>query len=82
MRYFYAIVTCDKRSTAANIYKEYNGFEFELTSIKLTLAFVDENQVFPQKVKEVVEDVPLNYAFDPTRISRALNHSTVKLSWD
>jgi hypothetical protein len=43
MRYFYAIVTCNKRSTAANIYKEYNGFEFELTALKLTLSFVDEN---------------------------------------
>ena len=42
MRYFYAIVTCDKRSTAANIFKEYNGFEFELTSLKLTLSFVSE----------------------------------------
>jgi uncharacterized protein involved in exopolysaccharide biosynthesis len=26
--------------------------------------------------------VPAAYSFDPSKISRALNHSTVKLSWD
>ena len=82
MRYFYAIVTCNKRSTSAAIYEEFNGFEFELTSLKLTLSFVADEQTFPQKVKEECTEVPAGYTFDPTRVSRALNHSTVKLSWD
>jgi len=82
MKYFYAIVTCNKRSTAAKIYEEYNGFEFELTSLKVNLSFVAKDQQFPQKLHEVCTEVPATYNFDPNRVSRALNHSTVKLSWD
>lgn len=82
MRYFYAIITCDKRSTAASIYSEYNGFEVELTSVKLNLSFVAKDQEFPQKVKEICTEEPVAYNFDPSHISRALNHSTVKLTWD
>jgi hypothetical protein len=82
MKYFYAIVTCNKRSTAAKIYEEYNGFEFELTSLKLSMSYVAKGQEFPQKVKEVCTEVPSTYNFDPNRVSRALNHSTVKLTWD
>merc|ERR1712166_306776 len=82
MRYFYAVVTMNKRSAAAAIYNEFNGFEFELTSLKLNLSFVADEQIFPQEVKEVSNEVPVNYSFDSSRISRALNHSTVKLSWD
>ena len=33
-------------------------------------------------LKEETEDVPAGYSFDATKVSRALNHSTVKLSWD
>lgn len=82
MKYFYAVVTCDKKKTANKIYNEYNGFELELTNLKLTLSFVPDDMEFPQQVREEVSEVPVNYSFDATKISRALNHSTVKLSWD
>jgi hypothetical protein len=35
MRYYYAVVVCDSRKTAKKILSEYNGFELELTNIRL-----------------------------------------------
>ena len=47
MKYFYGIVYCNSRKTAKRIFKEFNGFEFELTNITLNLSFVDDNLQFP-----------------------------------
>lgn len=82
MRYYYAVVVCDSRKTAKKILSEYNGFELELTNIRLQLSVVTDDQEFPQKIKEEATEIPANYNFDSSKISRALNHSTVKLSWD
>lgn len=82
MKYFYAIVYCNSTKTAKRIFKEYNGYELELTNIKLNLSFVDDSLAFPQALKEEADEVPPGYAFDGSKVSRALNHSTVKLSWD
>jgi hypothetical protein len=82
MKYYYAIVFCNSTKTAKKIFKEYNGYELELTNIKLNLSFVDDNLTFPQEMKEEASEVPPGYSFDASKVSRALNHSTVKLSWD
>jgi hypothetical protein len=82
MKYFYAVVVCDRRKTANRILDEYNNFELELTNLRLTLSIVPDEMVFPHEPKEVAEEIPVNYSFNPGKISRALNHSTVKLSWD
>lgn len=82
MKYFYAVVYCNSVKTAKRIFKEYNGYELELTNIKLSLSFVAESLVFPQAMKEEADEVPPGYSFDASKVSRALNHSTVKLSWD
>lgn len=82
MKYYYAIVYCNSAKTAKKIFKEYNGYELELTNIKLNISFVDDNLKFPQEIKEEADEVPAGYSFDPSKVSRALNHSTVKLTWD
>ena len=82
MKYFYAIVYCNSTNTSKRIFKEYNGYELELTNIKLNLSFVEDSLTFPQALKEEADEVPPGYAFDVSKVSRALNHSTVKLSWD
>ena len=46
------------------------------------MSVVPDDLEFPHKVKEEATDVPVNYSFNPSKISRALNHSTVRLSWD
>lgn len=47
MKYFYAVVCCDKRKTATKIYNEFNGFELELTNLRLTLSIVPDELTFP-----------------------------------
>ena len=47
MKYYYAVVCCDKTKTADKIYSSYNGFELELTNIKLRLSIVPDDLVFP-----------------------------------
>jgi hypothetical protein len=47
MKYYYAVVMCDRKKTANKIYSEYNGFELELTNLKLTLAFIPDEMEFP-----------------------------------
>ena len=47
MKYYYAVVVCDRKKTANKIYSEYNGFELELTNLKLTLAFIPDEMEFP-----------------------------------
>ena len=82
MNYYYAIITCNSRRTASTIIKEFNDFEVELTNIRLQLYAVEDSLEFPYEPKQVANGIPPNYAFDSSKISRALNHSSVKLSWD
>ena len=82
MRYYYAVVFCDARKTARRILDEYSGFEVELTNIRLNLSVVPDELEFPQALKEEACEIPADYNFDGGKISRALNHSTVKLTWD
>lgn len=82
MKYYYAVVCCNTKKTANSIIEEYNGIEFELTNIRLNLSCIDDDLVFPQALKEEADDVPPGYSFDASKVSRALNHSSVKLSWD
>lgn len=82
MNYFYAVVYCNSRKTAAKIIAENQDVEFELTNIRLQLYIVDDSLEFPYEPKQVSSSIPDNYTFDSSKISRALNHSSVKLSWD
>lgn len=82
MKYYYAVVHCNSSQTANAIFKENQGMEFELTNLRLSLSFVDDELDFPQKPREEAFEIPPNYAFDSTRISRALNHTSVRLTWD
>ena len=47
MKYYYACVECDSHRTADKIYASYNGFELELTNLKLTLSVVPNELEFP-----------------------------------
>ena len=46
------------------------------------MSCVDDELEFPNKPKDIATEVPVNYEFNSSNISRALNHSTVRLSWD
>ena len=82
MDYFYAIVHCNSSKTASKIIEENQDLELELTNIRLGLYIVEDSLEFPYEPTSVATEIPANYHFDASKISRALNHSTVKLSWD
>jgi len=82
MDYYYAVVHCNSRNTASNLIEENQDMEFELTNLRLQLYIIPDELEFPFPAKSMADDLPPNYTFDPSKISRALNHSTVKLSWD
>ena len=56
--------------------------ELELTNLRLQLFVVEDSLEFPYEPKQVANGIPPNYSFTSSKISRALNHSSVKLSWD
>jgi hypothetical protein len=84
MKYYYAVVTCNSKETAMQLFDEYNGFEFEHTNLKLHMSFVPDDMKFTQKLKQEATSVPANFTFDFANqgYSRALGHTKVKLTWD
>jgi len=55
--------------------------EFELTSMKIDLRFVDAAQEFPFEPKEVCTEIR-NDGKVNNFLNRSLNHTNVKLTWD
>jgi hypothetical protein len=82
MKYYFAFVTCSKRKVAAKIHDEFNGFELELTNLRLNLSLVPDDLEAPNTPRDTANEIPVGFDFNASKISRALNHSTVRLSWD
>jgi hypothetical protein len=85
MKYYYAVVYCNSPKTALHLYDEYNGFEFENTTMRLNLSLIPDDIKFTQEIKDQAREVPTGYEFDfnsQKKINRALGHSKVKLTWD
>lgn len=82
LKYYYAIVTCDKKETALNIYNECDGMEIERTQSFMDLRFVPDSLTeMPYSPKDTCTRMPENY--DPKFFfNSALQHSKVELSWD
>jgi len=48
MKYFYAVIHCNNKKTANKLYEEYNGFEFEMSNIRLNMSYIADDLSFPQ----------------------------------
>jgi len=82
MKYFYAVVTCDSQATAAHLYKEIDGMEFEQSNLKMDLRFIpDSIEKFPYDPKDSCSEVPDEYECNFFN-NRAYGHTRVKLTWD
>ncbi|KAF6135868.1 hypothetical protein GIB67_038940 [Kingdonia uniflora] len=81
LRYFYAVVECDSIATADYLYRTCDGTEFERTSNVLDLRFIPDSMEFKHPPRDVASEAPTNYE-GVNFHTRALQHSTLKITWD
>ena len=82
LRYYFAVATCDTAETAAKLYDECDGVEFEHSAITFDLRFVPDDVDFADReVRDACTSVPEGYK--PIQFeNKALRHTRVALSWD
>lgn len=82
MKYYYGVVYCDSPATAAFLYSEIDGKEFEQSNLTMDLRFIpDEIKEFPYPTKDTCNEVPDEYECN-FFTNRAAGHTRVKLTWD
>lgn len=86
LRYYYAVVECDSIETAAHIYKNCDGSEFEKSANFLDFRFIPENVTFDPVEDGPIRDfclkLPKKYKSKPDWCTAALQSSKVTLTWD
>lgn len=82
LRYFYAVIECDKPTTAHHIYDQCDGAEYEATANFFDLRFIPDDTSFEDDTpRDECTDAPENYKPNDF-VTDALQHSKVKLTWD
>lgn len=82
LRYYYAIAEFDNEKTAAMVYNECDGMEFEKTATKFDLRFVPVEEDFSgREIKERACELPPGYEA-PVFETKSLQHSKPQLTWD
>lgn len=81
LRYYYAVVDCNSVATSKHIYDNCDGLEMELTSIRVDLRYIPEEQEFTREPKEVCTEVPAKASVN-CFLNRAVQHTNVKLTWE
>lgn len=82
LKFYYAIVHCDTKETALNLYNGCDGMEIERTQSFMDLRFVPDSLTeMPYPPRDTCTQMPTNY--DPKFFfNSALQHSKVDLTWD
>ncbi|XP_045689634.1 ESF1 homolog [Phyllostomus hastatus] len=82
LKYYYAVVDCDSTETAAKIYEDCDGLEFESSCSFVDLRFIPDDTTFDDEPKDVASEVDLT-AYKPKYFtSSAMGTSTVEITWD
>ncbi|KAJ8794920.1 hypothetical protein J1605_018774 [Eschrichtius robustus] len=82
LKYYYAVVDCDSLETAAKIYEDCDGLEFESSCSFIDLRFIPDDITFDDEPKDVASEVDLA-AYKPRYFtSAAMGTSTVEITWD
>ncbi|XP_061626138.1 ESF1 homolog [Phyllopteryx taeniolatus] len=82
LKYYYAVAECNTAATAAKIYQECDGFEYESSCSVLDLRFIPDDMTFEDSPKDVATDVNLAM-YTPKLFTSAANAtSKVELTWD
>ncbi|XP_075947805.1 ESF1 homolog [Anarhichas minor] len=82
LKYFYAVVECDSADTAAKVYQECDGYEYESSCSVLDLRFIPDEVKFDEEPRDVATDVNL-LTYTPKLFTSSANAtSKVQLTWD
>ncbi|XP_019607605.2 ESF1 homolog isoform X2 [Rhinolophus sinicus] len=82
LKYYYAVVDCDSPATAAKLYEDCDGLEFESSCSFIDLRFIPDDITFDDEPKDVASEVDLT-AYKPKYFtSAAMGTSTVEITWD
>lgn len=82
LKYCYAVVDCDSPETAAKLYEDCDGLEFESSCSFVDLRFIPDDITFDDEPKDVALEVDLT-AYKPKYFtSAAMGTSTVEITWD
>ncbi|XP_026025255.1 ESF1 homolog [Astatotilapia calliptera] len=82
LKYFYAVAECDSAQTAAKIYEECDGYEYESSCSVLDLRFVPDDVKFDEEPKDAATDVNLSAYTPKLFTSSVIATSKVQLTWD
>lgn len=83
LRYYYAVIECDTVETAASIYLNCDGREFESSTSSLDLRYIPDDVEFDEaEVTDCATRIPKKYAPKQSIVTDALQCSSVKLTWD
>jgi hypothetical protein len=82
LRYYYAVIKCDSAITAAHIYRNCDGSEFEKSANFIDLRYIPDATVFDGNAKDHCTELPKNYHAKPDLVTAALQMSKVELTWD
>ncbi|XP_059187056.1 ESF1 homolog [Centropristis striata] len=82
LKYFYAVAECDSADTAAKIYQECDGYEYESSCSVLDLRFIPDEVQFDEEPKDAATDVNLTTYTPKLFTSSANATSKVQLTWD
>ena len=82
LKYFYAVAEFDSVDTAAHVYEECDGLEFQKSSNMLDLRFIADSFVFPDREpRDEAFEIPAKYR-PPDFTTGALQHTKLELSWE